>query len=276
MRSTPPSVLEDRLPSPTLTVNSSLILLELRVAVTLISVRPLPPVLMDSPHFCPIHLLRMTQNKSRCWNTPIDKDGYQNWYNIWSLSCVSAVGVRGSRAWIGRCGDKSQTGACTEVRSLQQPLIPAVLEIHSKSEHLLKVDSSVVSNATRGIKIKASSGLSLFRVLASTVILQASNQFYNRTSFISKALQCYVQKVIKQQKNLWPPSHSYLSGCYCLGGGRGVFLVSVLQISPPVSFSPRCKLRLHRWLSAHRQFIPLWVPRKHPLCLKGQVKGRLC
>lgn len=39
MSSPPPSVLEDRLPSPTLTVNSSLILLELRVAVTLISVR---------------------------------------------------------------------------------------------------------------------------------------------------------------------------------------------------------------------------------------------
>lgn len=92
MSGTPPSGLEDRLLSAAITVNSSLILLESR-GFTLISVRPLPGILMDLPHFCPIHLLRMMQNKSRCWNTPIDKDGYQNLYNVGFVLRTSSVCV---------------------------------------------------------------------------------------------------------------------------------------------------------------------------------------
>lgn len=49
-----------------LRVNLSLIQLEFRVAVTLISAKPLPHVLMYASYLNPIYLLWMTENNSCC------------------------------------------------------------------------------------------------------------------------------------------------------------------------------------------------------------------
>lgn len=61
----------------TLRVNLSLAQFKFIVAVTLISVKPLPHTLMYASYLNPIYLLWMTENNSCCWNAVIDKDGYQ-------------------------------------------------------------------------------------------------------------------------------------------------------------------------------------------------------